>query len=233
MSPVVIKRNMQQSERPSPAVLSDSYDSFDVPEAFREWAQLLIAPRSFFEDQEGASGMLSPLALLLAYALGYGALCVAMLLGYGSRLGEYGFLAIIIVVLAVPVVFATYVVAHLIGGGLAHLAGRLFGGAGTFSGSFRASVYAFAPISLLLIVAGLLTMVLTPPWDAASGGSRGLDNPLIQGADLVGAIWGLVLLGMGLCAIHRMTPARAVGATLLTCGVIVGSFFFLLWLRFG
>ena len=230
MSPVVIKRNVPQNERPAPAAFNESYDSFDVPQAFRDWLQLLIAPRSFFEDQEGATGMLSPLALLLAYALAYGAFCVAMMLGYGSRLGIFGFFAILIVILAVPVVFAFYVALHLIWGGIAHLAGRLFGGTGVFSGSFRASVYAFAPISLLLIVAGILTMILTPPWDSASG-SRGLDNPLIAGADAGGALWGVVLLGMGLCATHRMTPARGVGATLLTCGAIVGIFFFLIGLR--
>lgn len=220
MSPVVIKTGPQSQPVRASRNFTDSEDFFSVGQAFQDWFRLLVSPRVFCEEQEGAAGMLSPLALLLAYSLAFGAFYLIILFGYGARLGMAGIFAMFLVVIVVPVTWLAYLVFCLIIGGVLHVASRLFRGEGEYSGSFRVAVYSLAPIAMLLILAGAFTLAFLPPWNHTPGE----ENIFRLLANLIGCVWGVVLAGMSLRATQRLTTGGAIGATVAGCGMLAGLF---------
>jgi hypothetical protein len=92
-------------------------------------------------------------------------------LGTGSAVGVLVFLAI-----GVPIGFGSYLVVMYIWAGILHGVSRMFGGQGSYAGSFRLVAYAQAP-SLLF---GLLSMVIGLAMGPAAGPNSGASSRVLQ-----------------------------------------------------
>jgi hypothetical protein len=133
-------------------------DQFNIGDGFRDWVQAIIAPRSFFADQRAYEGFNGPLSFLMAYSI------VSALINLGLRLATGGFSAsytfggvcgALCGWLMISAIMFTW-------GGIIHMCARMFGGQGSYSGSFRAATYSQAPYFALALLATALTPLMLP-----------------------------------------------------------------------
>jgi hypothetical protein len=131
---------------------------------FADWMQTLLSPVRFFDDQEGHQGLRPPLAFLL--------FCTAatLLLTFVPVLPVLlPGLPVIAAMVAVPLLAVGLAAAGLIvtlasfvWAGLVHGICRMLGGQGTYSGSFRATTYALAPVPIFHVVSALVMLFAMP-----------------------------------------------------------------------
>ena len=137
-------------------------DVFSVKQSFSDLFRVLTSPRQFFAEEEGATGFSAPLSLLLVYSLFIGLylLGVTLIMGAGGGAGAIG--GVIALVIGIPLFFVVFAFGALIWSGIVYGISRLFRGAGTYAGAFRAVMYATAPSMTLSLIAGLITIALMP-----------------------------------------------------------------------
>lgn len=186
-----------------------------VPDDPEGWSPVnigpvLTSPTDFFQRQRGQQGLLQP--------MGYAAICFLIfwvLMGIHSvnvvaaeqhieGYGKYGGLFI-----AIPLSVVLTLVCEFVVSGIFHLFCKMFGGKSSYAGTFRAHVYATTPFYLLATVNTLISM-LAPDAKALGGFFV-----------LVGALWSLALLIIGLRHIHTLREDRAVGAVVLPIFLVV------------
>ena len=125
-------------------------DRFDIVQAFKDWGQIIIAPRRFFASEEGATGYSAPLAMLLAYTL---IMCIAG----GIKVAMGGDIVKMLgAAIAVPILYIIFAICNLIWAGIVHGVSRMFGGTGEYSGTFRASVYSWAGLAVVSCLSSLI-----------------------------------------------------------------------------
>ncbi len=264
-------------QRPLPSVRASlettKVDAFDFGQAFQDIFRILFSPKDFFAEEEGATGLGAPMAMLLAFSI---IVCTGNLISQVFR-GQPGlFIGVMAggMAFAIPFVWFAYMVSNYVLSGLLYGLSRMFGGTGTFKGIFRACTYGWAPYA----VASLAWVILSAIFLPAPPGSRVPDplapeqsnqrtqsqtdssgtgqpdmgspdspyrsnynstynrprrarssfiNPLSNGSTsggidpitavclLVGAIWGWVVLGMGIKATQGISTDGAVGIVVI------------------
>ncbi len=133
---------------------SHEEDRFDIGQAFRDWLQILMSPRRFFQDQEGREGLKAPLGFLVIYLLFSIAGSIPMFLKLGASGLPTGMLLLFGIGVGVPL----SLVGLFIWASIVHGASRLFGGQASYAGSFRAATYPLGPMFLVSVVAMLITL---------------------------------------------------------------------------
>ena len=135
---------------------------FSLGQSFSDLFRILVSPREFFAEEEGATGFSGPLSLLLAYSLIVGLYFVIVMFMMGSVSGAAGIMALLVVLLIIPLFFVLYAFGGLIWSGIVYGISRLFRGSGTYAGVFRAVMYASAPTMTLSLIGGLITIAMMP-----------------------------------------------------------------------
>jgi thiol-disulfide isomerase/thioredoxin len=210
-------------------------EPFSLLQSLKDWGRVLVAPLSFFQEQEGRAGFRGPIAILLLYL---GAMLLALTpfwLGMGGLAqrgpGLSGPIMLVGMGLGLLIGGVLLALALLIWTGIVHLVCKLLGGQAGYAESFRIVAYAEAPEAAVyvlssLVFSGLLARMVAaapggmPPGyaSAALGGAMLLVGLLGLGAFL----YGVVLLGIGAFYVHRLRPGAAVGAAVLSLAVGVG-----------
>jgi hypothetical protein len=137
-------------------------DSFSLGDAFQNFIQILISPRTFFADQAGCEGFLAPMAMLLLYMLMFGIGYMGMMFAIGSRLGVAGMAAIFMLPFVLGIGYVIALVLLAVGAGFLHLLGFMFGNKAAYSGTFRALTYAYAPSMVISSLVMMLMPLMIP-----------------------------------------------------------------------
>ena len=145
---------------------ADVEDRMDLVQSITDWFQILVSPRRFFEDQVGREGLKAPLAFLLVYSLlsgllGMISLTLRPLPGLPPMSGGIGLIVGFAIFAVVGWLLSTLTM--LVWAGIVHGICKLFGGQGSYAGTFRATVYALAPMPLFSILFLLLSAASGPP----------------------------------------------------------------------
>jgi hypothetical protein len=141
-------------------------DRLDLVQSITDWFQVLVSPGRFFEDQVGREGLKAPLAFLLVYSLlsgllGMISLTLRPLPGLPPMSGGLGFIVGFAIFAVIGWLMSTLTM--LVWAGIVHGICKLFGGQGSYAGTFRATVYALAPMPLFSILFLLLSAASGPP----------------------------------------------------------------------
>lgn len=256
-------------------------DTFSIKDALRDWKEVLFSPRTFWQRQADSDGLAAPSAMILTYV------GVALIIGIALGVLFIGLrepIAIPIILIG-GVIYALLIlsamfVMNFVMAGIFHLVGKMFGNRGTYTGSFRASVYAQAPgmlalvLSLILIIPFSGTIVdqmksefssassttrsssSTNPFGAPNApgqsnfGNGGLSNSSRSASyeppmmftvmslignlfSLVAFFWGLVLLGMGIAHIQKISTGGAVGTVILGYLIPIALIVFIIFMLFA
>jgi hypothetical protein len=181
-------------------------DDFSVGDAYYDLLEILTSPRDFFAAQFGREGCRAPLSMLAAYTLNLTIGLLAVLFNSGSSLGPTGMIIVLLLPFWFILLFTALTAVALGSAGLLHVACALFFRHASFSGSFRAFVYATAPI----FTATALTLALSPikPHTATL-------TALPYVLAILAPIWSVGLLAVALRHIHYLS-IRAVVVVILT-----------------
>lgn len=131
-------------------------DAFNPLQGFVDLARVLWTPRKFFAAQAVADGLKAPMAFLLSAAI---LVTLAVLLFYGTAdlLGTAGMGLVAGLVCGTMGGWISLAAIGIVSAGLVHGFARLFRGIGQFAGTFRVTVYSWAPsIAAMLLLAPLL-----------------------------------------------------------------------------
>ncbi len=142
-------------------------DAFSPLQAFVDLARVLWTPRKFFAAQVGADGMKAPMAFLLSVAT---LVTLALLLFYGTA-GLPGAAGMGLVADAACGVIGGWIslaAAGIVSAGLIHGFARLFRGIGHFSGTFRVTVYSWAPYIAAMVLLAPVLGTQSKPMSAAA-----------------------------------------------------------------
>jgi hypothetical protein len=210
----VYARPGQYSQRSERALNYE--DRFDIVQAAKDWGRILVQPAAFFRDMTGTAGFLAPAALALLYLVPIllGAFLPSSQMatafrtmpgGMGSAMAGVG--TLFGMMIAIPIL----VVCMFIAAWILHLIGLLFNNRSPYSASFRALVFAYAPMPLF----GLLSSAI--PSEPLS------PNPFASVVLLLGFIWYTVLLVMSVSSEQEVSPGAGFAIVLLSyiAGAIV------------
>ncbi len=192
------------------ATRSESYDDrFDPAQSAKDWLAILTKPGPFFSGMAGSTGMLAPMALGLLY-------CVPVILsillssshigsqfkgtpGLGPLLASGG--VVVFLLVGVPIVVA----GMFLSAWVIHLVGLLFGNKTPYSASFRALVYAYAPMPVINLLCSLIPI-----------GADFQPNPIARLLQFAAFIWYLVLLVMAISNQQEISTGQAVGVVVIS-----------------
>lgn len=224
MSPVVIKPGSSKQAVSALGAGNERKDTFSLARAFRNWLQILFTPGEFFAGEEGATGFQGPFAMLCAYVFVFGSAIALMLLitdVTSNRLSSFAPTAAFAPA-AVRVGF--YGILMALWSLLLHGVSRLCGGKGEYSGTYRATVYAFVPYATLVPFASVFTLAQHPLGSLTVLYS----DPILMAANVASYVWTIPLQVMGLRATQNMSQGGAIVATLvsaITMAVIVAALY--------
>jgi len=237
-----------------PAAADYVEDRFDLPQAARDWIQVLSSPQQFFAGQVGREGLASPMAFMLA---------VAVIGGFASGVGltvKGNPMGMVAGPCAGVCLWVLFIIGAFIWGGITHGVCKIFGGSGSFAGSFRIVSYVLAPMPFAMLLNALLSPAppsfgrrsasppaIHAPSPTVSAGAgvalfqtipglpggrqpgsppssnqaleellkqRG-DSPLSTLAQILFWIYQMVLMGIGIHHVHRVSTGASVGATIV------------------
>ena len=134
-------------------------DSFSIKDAFRDWKEVLFAPRAFWRRQADSDGLSAPLAMNLTFLSTF---LLVIFLSVSLFIGLH-------IPMIIPFLLIAFLIYAVVGGvlvllyqfaaaGVLYLVSKMFGGRGTYAGSFRSITYAHAPY-LLYITLGTAVMM--------------------------------------------------------------------------
>jgi hypothetical protein len=153
----------QPAYAPGYARAARTEDDFNVLEGYKSWFQVLISPKAFFAEHTLYEGLKGPAAFLLAYALMSGLTqMIANLMEPGASTpygAGRGFGALCG---AASCGWVMLMLMYFVWAGLVHGISKLFGGQGSYAGSFRACAFASAPMCTVAIIGNLLTPLMLP-----------------------------------------------------------------------
>ena len=200
-----------------PARAMNYNDQFNLAQGAKDWLNILARPRQFFSDDRivGSPGLLTPLVLMLLY-------CVPVVLSYvingaytSSALARMPQIArvprvgpmfagggvLITILVGLPIIFAGVFLASWV----IHLVGLLFANQSRYSASFRALVFAWAPLPILGLIASLFPRsgTLQP-------------HPVANLLVFIGLVWFLVLLVMAVSSEQQIGTSQAVGVVIIS-----------------
>jgi hypothetical protein len=146
-------------------------DRFDLMQACKDWVSVLISPNSFFANQQSREGFKAPLAFLFAYLLVNLIFCLP-----GFMAGKYPGISpastpgmAVAMAIGMPIGLAIYLGMLFVWAGIVHGTSKLFGGQGSYAGSFRVVTYALAPLLLLGLLSTIAVMATSPISTPAAG----------------------------------------------------------------
>jgi hypothetical protein len=135
-------------------------DRWSRADAFQDWFQVLVSPTSFFQEQVGREGMNAPMSFLLACTISMTlvSFLINMVRRFSSLAGGGPFtggspFGVLCGGLCGWVVLLVFLLAAA---GVVHGLCKMFGGQGSYAGSFRAVTYAGAPIPIFWVLGSLI-----------------------------------------------------------------------------
>ncbi len=186
---------------------------------FEHVTQILMEPSTFFAEQKGYTNFWPPIAFMLVHLPGVVLSMIVIVLlrlmangmqssySTGEIIGRLLGFFLGMVVGAMPAV----IVAQFAVAGVLHLFALMFKPAGGYPGTFRVSVYASVPVAVT-VLAGVLLAALIPTGASAASGSL----------MLLGGLWGLWILAVGLSEVHEFSPGKGIIVGLLSSIVVAG-----------
>jgi hypothetical protein len=195
-------------------------DDFSVSDSYYDLPEILASPRDFFLAQIGREGNRAPLSMLAMYTLNIAIGLLAVLFTAGAQLGPTGMMVVLLSPFAFVLLYTALTAVALGGAALLYGACALFRSRATYSGSFRAAVYAAAPVCTALAL-GLLLLPIKPHNSLLASLLMALPYALT----VVAPIWSVLLLGTACRYIHNLSLQATIVVLLLLAAVCIGCGF--------
>jgi hypothetical protein len=150
----------------SPTALRADYeDRMDLLQCLTDWLGVLSSPHRFFSDQVGCEGVKAPLGFLLTYSL-ISTLMTLVPFATGQMPGMstlpgvgLAVVGVVILLLGIPIT----ILFSFVWAGIVHGICKMFGGQAGYSGTFRATTYALAPLPIFGLASILISAASGPP----------------------------------------------------------------------